>query len=93
MKIHLLCSQPAMLLTQGILVVTSATFLTTELTGSTAMYFVWVCAIFAAFSGIYSLQGPILVTLYGPRYFVFSLGVLSGTAVSVRGNVVSGFRQ
>ncbi|XP_076454079.1 apicoplast pyruvate carrier 1-like [Babylonia areolata] len=74
---------PVMLTTQGILVVSSGTFLTTELVGSSAMFFVWVCTMFLAFSGIYGLQGPVLFSLFGPRNFIFVLGVISSTGVII----------
>ncbi|XP_070173340.1 uncharacterized protein [Littorina saxatilis] len=72
---------PSLLLAQGVLVVTSGTLITCELSGSSAMFFVWICAMFAGFSGIFALQAPLVSALFGHRHFLFSLGVVTSTGV------------
>ncbi|XP_070207035.1 uncharacterized protein [Littorina saxatilis] len=72
---------PTLMLAQGMLAVTTGTFVTCELSGSSAMYFVWVCAMFVSNAAMYGLHPSFVASVFGPRHFVFSLGIVSSQLI------------
>nr|KAG5714520.1 hypothetical protein BaRGS_006966 [Batillaria attramentaria] len=62
-----------LMVSQSALLVSMATLVVCEHAGA-AMFFVWVCLIFFAFSGYYTVEIPLVFTMFGARCSTFSIG-------------------
>ncbi|KAK7507006.1 hypothetical protein BaRGS_00001857 [Batillaria attramentaria] len=65
--------QTCLMVSQSALLVSMATLVVCEHAGA-AMFFVWVCLIFFAFSGYYTVEIPLVFTMFGARCSTFSIG-------------------
>ena len=69
-----------MLSAQALLATTAATFLASESLGR-GFYTAWIFAMCLAISGIYSLEPPIVFSLFGGSHFTTNLGFIRFTGV------------